>query len=87
MTFWEKVKYYLYQVGSLIPYGQALYWREAAKIMREENPELPPSVGEMADSAVESISNVFGSIWTWIKIILFGALIIFIIWLFIGRKK
>jgi hypothetical protein len=55
--------------------------------MREENPELPPSVGEMAETAGENLGKALGSIWTWIKIIIFGALIIFIVWLFIGRKK
>jgi len=87
MTFWEKAKYYFYQTMSLLPYTQISYFRDAARIMREENPELPPSVGEMAETAGENLGKALGSIWTWIKIIIFGALIIFIVWLFVGRKK
>jgi hypothetical protein len=87
MTFWEKIKYALYQIGSLTPYGQSLYWREAAKIMREENPDLPPSVGEMADSAVKSTVGVIGSIGSWVKWILILTAIILTLWLLIRIKK
>ena len=87
MGFWDKVKYFAYQVMSLTPSGQALYWRQAAAVMHQENPDLPPSVGEMAQSGVESVGKAIGSIWTWVKILAVGGVIIFIIWAFIGRKK
>jgi len=53
---------------------------QALNIIREADPDFPPTIGERFES-------IIGGVFSWIKIIFFGIVIIFILWLFIGRKK
>jgi len=59
----------------------------AASIIRSENPELPPSVGEMASTAAETLGEAVWKIFTPIKWILFGVSALLLAWAFFGRKS
>lgn len=80
MSFFDRIRFLLGDFQAAIQ-GQAL------AVIREADPDFPPTVGEMAQSGLESVGRAIGSVWTWMKIILIGAVVIFIVWLFIGRKK
>lgn len=58
-----------------------------ASIIREENPDLPPTVGEMANHAAVSLGEAVFKVFTPIKWIVFGISAMFILWAFIGRKS
>ena len=59
----------------------------AASVIRYENPQLSPTVGEMATSAAETLGKAIWKIFTPIKWILFGVSAVLLAWAFFGRKS
>jgi hypothetical protein len=64
-----------------------MYGRNTAqKIMKEEEVDIPPTIGEMASTAAENIGKMVSSVFRplfWV-----GGIVVFlfILWAFIGRK-
>ena len=58
----------------------------AEKIMKEEGVEVPPTIGEMANTAAINVGRVAVKVFKPILWILGGIVFLFILWAFIGRK-
>lgn len=87
-NLWTWIKLNLFQ-GLGVTQGNALgaISGSAASIIRYENPDLPPTAGEMANSAAVTIGEAIYKIFTPIKWILFGVSAVVLAWAFFGRKN
>jgi hypothetical protein len=86
---WDWIKLNILQAFSAGMPGnaQAVSAGTAATIIRETEPDIPPTIGEMAEHGVEAVGRLAAKIFTpflWIAGILIA---LFILWAFIGRKS
>jgi len=65
-----------------VAYGSSV----AGQIAQEQGVNIPPTVGEMATQIAEDIGGGVIKVFSFLKWILIFAVIVFIAWLFWGRK-
>ena len=85
---WEWLKLNVFQ-GLAATKGDALgaISGATASIIREEHPEIPPTIGEMANHTAISLGKAIEKVFTPVKWILFEISAVLILWAFIGRKS
>jgi hypothetical protein len=85
---WEWIKLNILQAFSAGMPGtsQGVSSGVAASIIRETEPDLPPTIGEMAVSGIESLGKFVGKFFNILKWTLVAVIVLFIIWAFVGRK-
>lgn len=88
MNVFEWLKLNVYQ-GLAATKGDALgvISGAMASIIKEENPDLPPTIGEMANTAALTLGKAVEKVFTPVKWVLFGVSAVLILWAFIGRKR
>jgi hypothetical protein len=85
---WNWIKLNLFQgLGATQGNVLGVVSGSAASVIRYENPDLPPTIGEMANQAAVSAGEVIYKIFTPIKWILFGVSAVLLLWAFLGRKS
>jgi hypothetical protein len=85
---WKWIKLNLFQ-GLAATKGDALgvISGATAGIMREEDPSIPPTIGELANHSAISLGKAVEKVFTPIKWLLFGVSAVLLLWAFIGRKS
>jgi hypothetical protein len=88
MNIWDWIKLNVFEgVAVTVPNSAGVLSGVAAKIIREEHPEIPPTIGEMANHTAISLGKAIEKVFTPIKWLLFGVSAVLILWAFIGRKS
>jgi hypothetical protein len=65
----------------------AIFAGAGAEVIKANNPDLPPTVGDVADSLGTKLANFIGSFWIYLKWILIVLILVLLAWLFFGRKR